>query len=66
MVRKFWLLLSGLFAAQSIIGFLVLGAVERVPAMVWALLIPLNYFVLGATLAYFLPSQRHARSRNRV
>lgn len=55
---RFWLLLGAFFAAQCGLGILLLWTVAKVPTMLWALLIPLNYIALSAYLGSFLDSKR--------
>lgn len=51
---RFWLLIVVFAALECCVGFFVLRSVARVPTMLWAALIPLNYVALGAYLRCFL------------
>lgn len=57
-IPRFWLLLSSFLAVQSALGAAILSAVTKVYTIVWAVLIPLDYFALGAYLAFCLDSRR--------
>ncbi len=55
---RFWLLLGAFFAVQCGLGILLLWTVTKVGAVLWALLIPLNYLALSTYLGFFLDSKR--------
>lgn len=55
---RFWLLLGAFFAVQCGFGVLLLWSVTKVPAILWVLLIPLNYIALSAYLGFLLDSRK--------
>jgi hypothetical protein len=53
---RFWLLLGAFLGAQCGLGTLILWTVTKVPTILWAFLIPLDYVALNAYLGFFFGS----------
>jgi hypothetical protein len=52
--RRFWVYLLAGLAAQCALGMLLHWSVPRVGTLLWALLLPFNYYIISAYLATVL------------